>query len=51
LGKTVHELPYPPELAARFTEQIQQVFRTGRIIRDETAYTSPTGVTDIMNTF
>ncbi len=45
LGKNFFDLNYPDDLAARLMAQIQQVFDTGDIVRDETAYTSPTGST------
>ena len=44
LGKTFFELDYPPALAARLHDQVQSVFATGRTVRDETSYTSPSGV-------
>ncbi|MBD2089273.1 response regulator [Microcoleus sp. FACHB-1515] len=40
IGKTLFELDYPPELAARLHQQIQQVIATGQSLRDETPYTS-----------
>ncbi len=43
VGKTFHELDYPPELAAKLHAQILEVFETGRTIRDETPYTGPSG--------
>lgn len=45
VGKNFFELNYPEELAARLQRQIQQVFETRRRVTDETAYTSPAGVT------
>ena len=45
VGKNFSELPYPKELAAQLERQVQQVFATGKDISDETAYTSPAGVT------
>lgn len=45
IGKNFFELPYPHELAARLHEQIQQVFTTGKTLRDETSYTGPSGNT------
>jgi PAS domain S-box-containing protein len=44
LGKNFFDLKYPDDLAARLQRQIQQVFDTRQTVRDETAYTSPTGV-------
>jgi PAS domain S-box-containing protein len=43
VGKNFFELKYPADLAARLQSQIQQVFETGRSVRDDTPYTSPTG--------
>ncbi len=43
LGKNFHDLKYPTELADRLQRQIQEVISTGRMLRDETPYTSPTG--------
>jgi len=44
VGKNFWDLKYPPELADRLQRQIQQVFDTKAGLRDETPYTSPTGV-------
>ncbi|MEP6778710.1 MAG: PAS domain-containing protein, partial [Gemmatimonadaceae bacterium] len=43
LGKTFCDLDYPPDLAARLQQQIQQVIRTRAPLRDETPYTSAFG--------
>jgi PAS domain S-box-containing protein len=43
VGKNFFELKYPDDLAARLQRQIQEVFDTGKVVRDETPYTSPTG--------
>ncbi len=43
VGKNFYELDYPEELAERLHRQIERVFKTGEKLRDETAYTSPTG--------
>ena len=43
VGKNFFELKYPKELASKLHRQIQQVFDTGQVLRDETPYTSPTG--------
>jgi PAS domain S-box-containing protein len=43
VGKTFHELPYPPELAARLDAEIGQVLTTRAQVRGETFYESPTG--------
>lgn len=42
-GKDFFDLKYPDHLARRLQRQIQQVFDTGRGVRDETPYTSQTG--------
>ncbi len=44
VGKNFFDLQYPNDLALRLQQQIQQVFDTGQPLRDETPYTSPTGV-------
>jgi PAS domain S-box-containing protein len=44
VGKDFFDLKYPDELAARLQRQIQQVFDSRETVRDETPYTSPTGV-------
>ena len=44
MGKTFFELPYPHDQAARLHRQVLQVFETGEVLRDETAYTSRRGV-------
>ncbi len=42
-GITMEELKYPADLIATLKEHIRQVFRTGKPLRSETGYTSPTG--------
>jgi len=42
-GKNFYDLNYPNDLAARLQRQIQHVFDTKEIVRDETPFTSPTG--------
>jgi len=44
LGKNFFDLKYPDDLAERLQRQIQQVIDTGQGLKDETPYTSPTGV-------
>jgi PAS domain S-box-containing protein len=44
VGKNFFDLRYPDDLAARLQDQIEHVFLTGEHLRDETPYTSPTGV-------
>ena len=43
VGKNFFDLNYPKELAARLQEQIETVFRTGQILRDETPYVGAAG--------
>ncbi len=43
LGKNFFELDYPEQLAARLQEQIETVFRSGRVLKDETPYSSTAG--------
>ncbi|MBD2742865.1 ATP-binding protein [Coleofasciculus sp. FACHB-1120] len=43
MGKNFFELDYPPELAARLQQQIQQVIATRQPLKDETPYTSAFG--------
>ncbi len=43
VGKNCFDLRYPDDLAARLEQQIQQVFDSQQILKDETPYTSPTG--------
>ena len=42
-GKNFFDLNYPEDSAARLQNQIQKVFETGEIVRDEMPFTSPTG--------
>jgi PAS domain S-box-containing protein len=44
IGKNFFDLQYPEELAATLQRQIRQVFDTRERLKDETPYTSPTGV-------
>ena len=44
VGKNFHELPYPPDLAAKLQDQIQTVFATGNKVTDETPYINPAGI-------
>ncbi|MFL6529021.1 MAG: PAS domain S-box protein [Chthoniobacterales bacterium] len=43
VGKNFFDLKYEPELAAKLQSQIEQVFETGEVVRDETAYINPEG--------
>ncbi len=43
VGKNFFELDYPPELATRLQNQIQQVINTRESVRDETPYSSAVG--------
>lgn len=45
LGKNFFELNYPEELAARLSQQIQTVFKTGQTLKGETLYTGAAGAT------
>jgi PAS domain S-box-containing protein len=45
VGKNFFDLKYPDDLAAKLQRQIEQVFRSGEGLSDETPYTSPTGAT------
>lgn len=44
IGKSIFELAYPEELAAKLYRQIQQVFDTGERVIDETPFTGDAGV-------
>ena len=44
VGKNFFDLKYPDDLAAKLQRQIQEVFTSGKVLSDETPYTSPTGV-------
>jgi PAS domain S-box-containing protein len=44
-GKTFFELEYPPDLAERLQNQIQQVIGMKQLLRDQTPFTAPTGET------
>jgi PAS domain S-box-containing protein len=44
VGKNFFDLKYPEELAAKLHRQIEGVFQSGRPVRDETPYTSPSGL-------
>jgi len=44
VGKTFMDLGYPGELADKLHRQLQDVFKSGKEITDETSYTSPTGI-------
>ncbi len=44
LGKNFFDLKYPDDLAERLQSQIQQVIDSKEGLKDETPYTSPTGV-------
>jgi two-component system CheB/CheR fusion protein len=43
IGKNFFDLNYPDDLAAKLQRQIQQVFDTKEVVRDETPFTNPTG--------
>jgi len=42
-GKNFFDLNYPEDLAARLQKQIQKVFDTGEIVRDDTPFTTAAG--------
>jgi PAS domain S-box-containing protein len=44
VGKDFFDLNYPAELAERLQRQIEHVFTAKKVVQDETAFTSPTGV-------
>ena len=44
VGKNLHELGYPDELAFRLQRQVQHVVETRQSVTDESPYTSPAGV-------
>jgi hypothetical protein len=48
VGKNFFELKNPEGLAARLQRQIQQVIDTRQGVRDETPYTSTTGVSGLL---
>ena len=43
VGKNFYDLNYPPDLAARLQRQIDHVFKTKEVVRDETPFTNPRG--------
>ena len=43
-GKNFYDLNYPHELAARHQREIRQVFETGKPVKAESSFTSPSGV-------
>ena len=45
LGKTFFQLGYPPPLAQKLQNQIEQVIHTKTTVRDETPFTGPSGET------
>lgn len=45
IGKNTYDLQYPVDLADRIQRQVKQVLTTGRTVKDETPYISPTGQT------
>ncbi len=44
VGKTFLELPYPQDLAARLQSELDEVVASGRQVKGETYYRSPTGI-------
>ncbi|MBW4460704.1 MAG: PAS domain S-box protein [Nodosilinea sp. WJT8-NPBG4] len=47
VGKNFFDLNYPKALAAKHQREIEQVFTTAQPVRDETPYTSPTGISGV----
>ena len=45
IGKTFYDLPYPPDLAHTLQSQITQVIETGNLVKDDTLFVSPSGIT------
>ena len=43
IGKTMSDLQYPKAVEQQIMGNLQQVFETGMTVKDETAYTSPSG--------
>ena len=43
VGKNFFDLEYEPKLAAKLQRQIEEVFTTGEVVRDETTYINPKG--------
>ncbi|MEY2536332.1 MAG: two-component system, chemotaxis family, CheB/CheR fusion protein [Verrucomicrobiota bacterium] len=43
VGKNFFDLNYPPDLSEKLQQEIQHVFETKEIVRDETPFTSPAG--------
>ncbi len=44
IGKTMAELKYPATVERQVLDDLQQVLETGKSVRNETPYSSPTGV-------
>lgn len=45
IGKNFFDLKYPPELAQKLQQQIEQVIETRQVVRDLTPFAGPTGET------
>ena len=45
VGKNFFDLNYPPQTAAKLQNEIEQVFQTKTVVKSETEYTNPAGVT------
>jgi PAS domain S-box-containing protein len=43
IGRNFHDLKYPPDLATKLQAQIEQVFVTKNILKDETVFVNPEG--------
>lgn len=47
VGKNFFDLNYSQAQAAKLQQEIEQVFATAQPVRDETSYTSPTGISGV----
>ncbi|MBD1914723.1 MULTISPECIES: PAS domain S-box protein [Cyanophyceae] len=47
VGKNFFDLNYPDALAAKHQQEIEQVFTTAQPLRDESSYTSSTGISGV----
>lgn len=47
----MRELDYPKEVEEKVLEGVRRVCETKQTVKDHTAYTSPTGASDITNLF
>ncbi|MBW4483242.1 MAG: PAS domain S-box protein [Tildeniella torsiva UHER 1998/13D] len=47
VGKNFFDLNYPDALATKLQQEIERVLTTGQPVKDETPYTSPTGISGV----